>query len=500
MQRRAMSLLLLLLFINCHHEEEELLDGNFTVHNTGSEKTRAATDGNRIRVKNIEALREIPIPNRSRKEATVLGYYEPHDGGGGVFVWKPESTENDNGGTTIAPIGEVIGRWERSFEGAVNVKWFGAREGIQFDNANIFQNVFELNKISNVDIEVIGRYNIESTLYLSDINGLEVRGDAGSEIYTSQVIKLFTAKRNSSLKNFTVRGIKFSNYAESSKAFFDLFFFEEVCLENINFINCEFTAPTINSNALKFINQNTCSTENILISHCYFRDIGRMGVEFQNHNFLDPQIRYRNIKVQESSFINVGKNSYGMGVSLSGMGADFIAKQNIFSGYTHAGIEIVGCSNNEITENHFAGGTGGGIIMSGRFEMVNTKIFNNYSSTVDDGNFLFSNVEGISFRGNHFRTKGYFKFRNAQEVQFMEGNLESSGNYCVYLENCKNFLFINSSLDNSLSLNNFSVIRTFGDSFAINLSSSVLKKGLGGVYYDGIFGAEYPQVFDVSLQ
>lgn len=59
----------------------------------------------------------------------VLGYYEPGDGGGGLFYWDSQSTEIDNEGTIIEPAIKGFsgtGRWKRIIEGSINVKWFGA--------------------------------------------------------------------------------------------------------------------------------------------------------------------------------------------------------------------------------------------------------------------------------------------------------------------------------------------------------------------------------------
>ena len=58
----------------------------------------------------------------------VKAYYANTREGGGLFVWNSSSGAPDNGGTVIAPTSSSSsGRWLRLFEGAVNVKWFGAR-------------------------------------------------------------------------------------------------------------------------------------------------------------------------------------------------------------------------------------------------------------------------------------------------------------------------------------------------------------------------------------
>ena len=73
--------------------------------------------------------------------AVLEGYSTPGDGGGGLFVWVANSV-TDNGGTTIVPclnsVCRPFGCWKRVFDGALNVRWFGAKgDGVTNDYAAI---------------------------------------------------------------------------------------------------------------------------------------------------------------------------------------------------------------------------------------------------------------------------------------------------------------------------------------------------------------------------
>ena len=71
----------------------------------------------------------------------MTGYYDPGDGGGGVFVWDAASTEADDGGLYILPTGHTgAGRWKRIVESdLVNVRAWGAKNQAGFDNRPAFQ-------------------------------------------------------------------------------------------------------------------------------------------------------------------------------------------------------------------------------------------------------------------------------------------------------------------------------------------------------------------------
>ena len=70
---------------------------------------------------------------------TLLGYYEPGDGGQGIFYWSEKETSPDNGGTFIKCQNEK-GRFVRLCEEQErNVKWFGAKGDGKTDDCNAIQ-------------------------------------------------------------------------------------------------------------------------------------------------------------------------------------------------------------------------------------------------------------------------------------------------------------------------------------------------------------------------
>lgn len=79
-----------------------------------------------IEVNSIADLKLVTGLNNER--ATLLGYYSPNSGGDGVFYYDSSSVLPPDDGITVQPTSVTGGgRWRRIFNGAVSVKWFGAR-------------------------------------------------------------------------------------------------------------------------------------------------------------------------------------------------------------------------------------------------------------------------------------------------------------------------------------------------------------------------------------
>lgn len=130
-------------------------DGYIYIYNGTSWVTKTTTI-----VENIESLKTL-----STGTTEVLGYYTKGDGGGGLFYWDSTSTETDNGGTIIQATGVTTGRWQRIYSGAINPKWFGAkdyREDSDFDNTSIFMNI--LNSFSALCLDLDTVYRLKSPL------------------------------------------------------------------------------------------------------------------------------------------------------------------------------------------------------------------------------------------------------------------------------------------------------------------------------------------------
>ncbi len=89
-------------------------------------RTIMSAANNMITVNSIADLRMLSAVS-GNADIGVRGFSAFGDGGGGQFYWDPNSTEPENNGITVVPSSNPpSGRWKRNYQGAVNVKWFGA--------------------------------------------------------------------------------------------------------------------------------------------------------------------------------------------------------------------------------------------------------------------------------------------------------------------------------------------------------------------------------------
>ena len=124
----------------------------------------------------------------------VSGYHTKDDGafGSNIFRWNSTSTEDDNSGTIIKLDGVATGRYELQYDGAINVKWFGARgsdtitDGTHYDYNDApsiqaaidFANSKQSETIGASVYIPAGKYPIKEPIYTTI--GLKLIGDGAT--------------------------------------------------------------------------------------------------------------------------------------------------------------------------------------------------------------------------------------------------------------------------------------------------------------------------------
>lgn len=268
-------------------------------------------------VNSISDLKNI-IGTNSTSVIQVLGYYTPGDGGGGLFYWDTNSTEEDDGGIIIETSLTVLsGRWTRSFTGAVNVKWFGAKGNGVTDDTNALQ------KAIDSDISVY----LPEGLFLISF-GLNI----------SKSIDFYGAGKNS---------VIFTNLNSFSLLF--------ISSDNIKIYNLSFVGGADNENSSQFaIVTDTSGVKNLKICNCYF-GLSLSGKSLNNGIKIDDNTT--DVKITDNFFENligiVSGTGYGV---LCGDVSHIIVSNNTFSaseGRGRHGVYLSAGSSNSIVSNNF---------------------------------------------------------------------------------------------------------------------------------------------------
>lgn len=91
----------------------------------------------------------------------LLGWRQPHDGGGGTFVWDDGCKLKANDGTIFAVSGRMWGRWRRIYSGPVDVRWFGG-----VDDVRVFRDARILSGSANLTFSGVTTSDVNKTVVL----------------------------------------------------------------------------------------------------------------------------------------------------------------------------------------------------------------------------------------------------------------------------------------------------------------------------------------------
>ena len=147
-------------------------------------------------VDNIAQLQTLNPDTLPIKYVQVMGYYEPGDGGGGLFRREQVSNDIDNGFYFLVNNDINAGRWVRiATPGEISVKWFGAKGDRVTDDYDAFNRAFEYARLYITDdtrlglkIKIpTGRYRLSQKIEVRLNNGGKFRGltVAGASMKTS---------------------------------------------------------------------------------------------------------------------------------------------------------------------------------------------------------------------------------------------------------------------------------------------------------------------------
>jgi hypothetical protein len=255
---------------------------------------------------------------------------------------------------------------------------------------------------------------------------------------------------------------------------------------------------------VKIINEDTAISENINFSYCKFESIGRMGIEFQNHNDGSVLARYRDISVTNCVFKSIGDSgSFGMGVSLSGVGYGCNVDNNTFDDCFDVALEGVGCSSSSFSHNTFANMTQAVdiISLSGSRGMSNNVIIGNKTVGVANGAVVIRNQTNPVFSDNILSTASAMDVRDTTGMRGSNNIITTTDQIALVFDGTAttvtNNILYNSTFDNHTNATNFSCVRFAGaDATNNRLIGCTLYKGTGGVDTDQITSAINNTIID----
>ena len=132
----------------------------------------------------FKEVADLTIGSSTDIACTLLGYYNPGDGGGGELYWDPTSAQTaDNG--TIFQVGTNSGRWIRVYQSKLFPEYFGAIGDGSTDDHDAFTTMFGISGhcvlMPNKTYLLSGNYSVDSKTLFLDGYGATLLADDDCE-------------------------------------------------------------------------------------------------------------------------------------------------------------------------------------------------------------------------------------------------------------------------------------------------------------------------------
>ncbi len=286
---------------------------------------------------------------------------------GGNFTYFASLEENSDGGLVFdVPnrSGKLTRIWNN--DGIVKAEWFGIiPNDSSIDNKGSFERMLSgkrnnTNRFSEVQFE--GTYNFDETVNLPTLSNLTFRsvGSEKAEFTSDNLYIIFTTGFTEKWTNFSMYGIKTSSSMndrlnESIGNSATLWAFGEGGGENHYYEDCEFTAPNVYTNGMKYYGDTTDDYNNITFKNCYFHDCGRFaieifGVRIPNYN---PELAaIKNVTFDGGRVERTGTMGQ-LGISIV-QSIQNVTIKNMVLGDNNSSLEL-GANNVKVHNNEFFG-------------------------------------------------------------------------------------------------------------------------------------------------
>jgi hypothetical protein len=181
------------------------------------------------KLKEIGTIADLRAMTSMPGSVYVSGYHSEGDGafGSQFFRWNATSTDDDNGGTVIKVTGEATGRYELQYDGAVNVRWFGAVGGelheilaLDIDNTPYIKAAIDSLPLLGGEVFIGEHYQTKTTIELFNHIGVSLVGtgcNTSSSIRCTEDVTVIHVKGVSagSYYGFGMRNLWVSGYKQA---------------------------------------------------------------------------------------------------------------------------------------------------------------------------------------------------------------------------------------------------------------------------------------------
>lgn len=255
------------------------------------------------------------------------------------------------------------------------------------------------------------------------------------------------------------------------------------------FHRCEFSAPSAFTNGFKAINEATNTINGLVFDSCKVDDVGRLGIEFQNHN-ADTVKRMDNLIVRDCIIDGTGLSgaTYGMGISFSGYLGACQAIGNTIRDCGAMDIEFAGGETIAMLDNIHENPVRPFGISGSSYTKKEAVIEGNscvgYATTIT----YLRDVEKVRMAGNSYRLD---KHLEVYDVEYFsdESVWRTKGNYAIYMGLSVDEARFAGYYDTVDSTTNFATLRLDGTSIGQAVLSGVINHGASGSAYDSINSA-----------
>jgi hypothetical protein len=447
-----------------------------------------------IKVDNIAALKLLSAA-KENQSINLLGYYNPGDGGGGLFYWDSASTDADNNATVIQVSGITTGRWKRLIADSIHFKWFGAVGDGLADDSVFVQNAIDYASANNIKITgsdkdvYLCSFNLKSNLHIDSIgtfrkvDGLNHFNALGSG--------------NTVRSNVRIENVIFDYYGYTNNRIATI----ENAIDNVHIDNCRFLNIGTGSNLIQ-IRSSGPGIKNCSFTNNY---IDNPEVLTQHHLF-DITAKFDGFDVIGNTLIGCGgiissmSSGYAVGTLSRNvrfnnnnlfdtasvaiqfrMNGTFVFENAEIHNNVHIGLLDILGGHGFAYFGHSMDGRTGGIFRNCTIKNNKVKIYGLPSDTdalnISGGAGTTGLVENVAIESNVFdlsetgtadplsRARGIVIFQNSRNIIVANNTVRNTGREAIVVSSARDVVVKNNHIENCMSFPNLNdaVIRVTRD-------------------------------------